>query len=186
MSDRPLTQQRLVASLASLLSTTPEPTVVPFLKAFWATMARQWTLLDVLRMDKFLLLVRRYIGASFEWMKRNGWSKIVVEEHSRMMAGEGGPLDPSATVPDGLRYHVLDCWVDELSGSDSERQLGGEVLETVMKPVREVADRGKSRVLRGRAKDVLEDKRLADWPSGEGGGEDDGFNEDEEWGGFDD
>jgi ribosomal RNA-processing protein 1 len=160
--------------------------VLPFLKAFWATMARQWTLLDVLRMDKYLLLVRRYLSASFEWLKKNNWEEKFVEEHSRMLEGEGGVLNPTATVPDGLRYHVLDCSVDELSKVDQERVLSEAVLELLMRPIRELTVRGRTRVLRERAKEVMKDKRLENWAAGEGDEGKDELNEDEEWEGIKD
>lgn len=79
MCDRPLPQQQLCADLAGLLWVLPTGTkneeeankvVVAWLRGFWATMAREWTTgIDVLRMEKFLLLVRRVLGASLVWMQ---------------------------------------------------------------------------------------------------------------------
>lgn len=71
MCDRPLPQQNLCAELAGLMRSLPRESVVPWLRGFWATMAREWTSIDVLRMEKFLLLVRRVLGASFAWMRRD-------------------------------------------------------------------------------------------------------------------
>lgn len=73
MCDRPLPQQALCADLADLvhlLGDDATATTTVWLRGFWATMAREWTGIDVLRMDKFLLLVRRVVGASFAWMRR--------------------------------------------------------------------------------------------------------------------
>jgi ribosomal RNA-processing protein 1 len=76
MCDRPLPQQALAQDLADLIYVLPdrpdgqeEVVVVAWLRGFWATMAREWTGIDVLRLDKFLLLVRRVLGASLAWMK---------------------------------------------------------------------------------------------------------------------
>jgi ribosomal RNA-processing protein 1 len=80
MCDRPLPQQALAQDLADLIYVLPqqgdggEEVVAAWLRGFWATMAREWTGIDVLRMDKFLLLVRRVLGASL------GWMKVVEEE----------------------------------------------------------------------------------------------------------
>ena len=49
MSDRPLTQQRLASDLASLVDSLDIKVVIPFLSAFWKTMAREWRGIDVLR-----------------------------------------------------------------------------------------------------------------------------------------
>jgi ribosomal RNA-processing protein 1 len=73
MCDRPLPQQALAQDLADLIYVLPDKgdgaVVVAWLRGFWATMAREWTGIDVLRLDKFLLLVRRVLGASLAWMK---------------------------------------------------------------------------------------------------------------------
>ncbi|KAI0594543.1 nucleolar protein,Nop52-domain-containing protein [Biscogniauxia sp. FL1348] len=70
MCDRALPQQQLCADLAGLTRALPdEAAVAPWLAAFWATVAREWTTgIDVLRMEKFLLLVRRVFAASLEWV----------------------------------------------------------------------------------------------------------------------
>ncbi|TLS30912.1 hypothetical protein PpBr36_03519, partial [Pyricularia pennisetigena] len=70
MCDRAIPQQNLCNDLAGLMHQLPRESVIPWLRGFWATMAREWTSIDVLRMEKFLLLVRRVLGASFSWMKR--------------------------------------------------------------------------------------------------------------------
>ena len=55
MSDKPLIQQRLAVDLAALVDTLHPESVLPFLNAFWKTMAREWNGIDVLRY--FILLV---------------------------------------------------------------------------------------------------------------------------------
>lgn len=90
MCDRPLPQQQLCADLAGLLWILPTAgaddddddekvkVVVSWLRGFWATMAREWaTGIDVLRMEKFLLLVRRMLGASLVWMQVRPDEEIV-------------------------------------------------------------------------------------------------------------
>jgi ribosomal RNA-processing protein 1 len=49
MSDRPRTQQQLARDLAGLVEILPSELVIPFLEAFWRTMAREWLGIDVLR-----------------------------------------------------------------------------------------------------------------------------------------
>lgn len=71
MCDRPLPQQQLCTDLAAVLWALPAAAVPRWLRAFWATMAREWTTgIDVLRMEKFLLLVRRMLGVSLVWMQQ--------------------------------------------------------------------------------------------------------------------
>lgn len=101
-----------------------------------------------------------------------------------MQGGRGGK------VPDGLRYHVLDVWVDGLESVAEE--MDQESLEQVLGPVRKLAKEGKTKVLRERAKGVLGDERLHEWMA-EDGKEVEGMqpggqqaDSDEEWGGFGD
>ena len=49
MSDRPLTQQQLASDLANLVDNVDEKAAIPFLSAFWRTMAREWRGIDVFR-----------------------------------------------------------------------------------------------------------------------------------------
>ncbi|EJT73109.1 ribosomal RNA-processing protein 1 [Gaeumannomyces tritici R3-111a-1] len=87
MCDRPLPQQNLCAELAGLMRSLPRESVVPWLRGFWVTMAREWTTIDVLRMEKFLLLVRRVLGASFAWMRR-GESEARAGKKQRKQSSE--------------------------------------------------------------------------------------------------
>ncbi len=128
-SDGPRTQQRLAVDLAALLDVMPDDAaVMPFLDAFWKTMAREWNGIDVLRMNKFLFLVRAYLGASFRYLARRGgkggggdsgeddggaWRASAVRAHNAVLRAT--PLSAAdGKVPNGLRYHVLDVFVDEL------------------------------------------------------------------------
>ncbi|KAJ5677167.1 uncharacterized protein N7477_002800 [Penicillium maclennaniae] len=66
-SDRPLTQQALARALSySLVPSLPQATVHRFLRAFWITIGRDFHSLDRLRLDKYLLLIRFYVGVAFE------------------------------------------------------------------------------------------------------------------------
>jgi len=126
-------------------------------------MAREWTGIDVLRMEKFLLLVRRYVGASFEVLKKGDW----LEEGE---CGVGAmeevwgevPLNVGdQRMPNGIRFHVLDLWVDELErvgclGEDVEEG----VLKRLLSPVRMLAKESPTKAVRRKAVEVLADERL--------------------------
>ncbi|RYO96353.1 hypothetical protein DL764_007489 [Monosporascus ibericus] len=136
MCDRPVPQQNLCAELASLQSSLPpspsgeeEQAVTQWLAAFWQTVAREWTGIDVLRLEKFLLLVRRVFGASVAWARDAG-AGVKGERGRRQDAllslFAQWPLETSgdlSKMPVGLRLHVLDIWVDEVERAGF---LGGE------------------------------------------------------------
>ena len=49
MSDKPRNQQQLARDLAGLIDVLPQEVVIPFLDAFWKTMAREWNGIGQLR-----------------------------------------------------------------------------------------------------------------------------------------
>ncbi|KAF2771795.1 hypothetical protein EJ03DRAFT_372735 [Teratosphaeria nubilosa] len=187
MSDKPLNQQRLARDLADLVDVlSTEENVLGFLEAFWKTMAREWGNIDALRMDKYLYLVRCYVGKGFEICRREEWEGTFTEKYLQIV--EGTPLEPrDAKIPNGLRYHVIDIYVDELDKTDGEKSAP---LERMLGPLRRVQKEGFVKTVRKRAEEALEDERIGDWKGekaeqtdeeGEEGKED---GEDDEFGGF--
>ncbi|KAH7330190.1 hypothetical protein BKA65DRAFT_508835 [Rhexocercosporidium sp. MPI-PUGE-AT-0058] len=172
MSDRPRTQQALANSLADLVSVLPPVSVIPFLRAFWQTMQREWTNIDVLRMEKFLLLARRYLGATFK-------------SHVELL--QEGPCNvEDVRVPNGMRFHVIDIYVDELErvGVLEEGQEGKEeILERLLVPLRALQKGSPTKPVRVKAKEALEDERLPGNQKVEG---EEAPKEDDGWGGFED
>ncbi|KAI4146327.1 MAG: hypothetical protein L6R39_003485 [Caloplaca ligustica] len=191
----PLPSQSLCNSLSSLLLSLPANQFIPFLRAFWNTIISNYTSIPSLRLDKYLLLIRYYVRSSFQYLKSQRWDSELVEEWTAVMEGEEeedglGPLSPgNRKVPDGVRYHVLDLWVDELEGvvgAEEDGMLKEGLDEMLMEPVKRLEREGGSKIVRSRAREVLEDERVREIAPDEerkemeNGRRDD----DEEWGGF--
>lgn len=191
MQDKPALQQRLSRDLASLVSTLRDTVVMPFLRAFWLTIAREWSHIEALRLDKYLYLIRQYVNVSFQFLSRNDWKREVVEEWNKVI--EEVPLEcKDMKIPNGLRYHVMDVYVDELEkvgGSEwEEKEERKQILETLVQPIEKMAKEGKLKVLRAAAKECLADERLRAWRGQEDEVIDKPEEEDEEaeWGGIED
>lgn len=158
MSDRALTQQALAASLADLVSIVPPETQITFLRAFWQTMQREWTNIDVLRMEKFLLLTRRYLGATFKVLEKGKWVESLVDDHLSLL--KEIPLNvEDPRVPNGMRYHVIDLYIDELErvGVLEEDE---NVVERLLAPLRDLAKSSPTKPVRTKCKEALVDERL--------------------------
>lgn len=104
------------------------------------------------------------------------------------------PLNPvDGKVPDGLRYHVLDVYVEELDRVDTPRS-GVLPLEVLLGPLRKLEKGGVSKAVRRRAGEALADERLGDWEGTtnkgkRAGGQSDGGGDESggpEWDGIDD
>lgn len=209
MCDRPIPQQNLCAELAGLLSVLPTPNddqgavVLPFLRAFWATLSREWTAIDVLRMEKYLLLVRRVFAASLAWVgdgkkgrKEGKWTGTRTDAMLQLL--EEWPLESKgdlSKVSVGLRLHVLDIWVDEVERLEllneedegDEDDESREFLDRIRKIV-EVQTKSTCKPVRARAKESLADDRLP-WNNAAPLDEemaDDGHHDRDSWAGFKD
>lgn len=212
MTDRPVPQQRLASDLANLADSLPGPQVVAtWFAAFWEVLGERWPHVDNLRMDKFLLLVRRVFTAQLRYARPGDESgEEVIKMLSEWPFEAVGDL---RKVPLGIRLHVLDLWVDELERAgfldDAEEE---EEAEEVSKKkdvrndekaggaeaqlVRRMGDLVQAlihcpiKAVRDRARETYDDERLP-WvekkeeESGEEN-EDTNMKDDDEWGGFDD
>lgn len=145
-------------------------------------MAREWTNIDVLRMEKFLLLTRRYLGAQFGVMKEAKWKKAVVAEQLELL--QEIPLNVSdPKIGNGIRYHVIDIYIDELerAGALEEGRKGAE-LEVLLAPLEELKKDSPTKSVRVKAKEALKDERLP----GNEKDEDEEMEDEGVWGGCQD
>ena len=123
------------------------------------------------------------VGAGGEGERGEGKGEEGKEEKEKP-----APLSPrDMKVADGIRYHVLDIWVDELvKVVADEKKVEEKVLESIMAPVRRLGDEGRTKIVRSRARDVLRDERLREIVNMGGGGGDEGDDDDETWEGIED
>jgi ribosomal RNA-processing protein 1 len=183
MTDRPLPQQRLATDLANLLHTMKPECAIPWLRGFWTVVGIQWTGIDVYRLEKFLLLVRRVFASHVRFLRERGWNDADVEAIVGVLAEY--PFDKEGDMrktPVGIRLHAMDIWVDEL---EREEALKHSEAEAFVKSLGEVVLALKTcpvKPVRQRAVECYEDERLP-WVQAASGDEQE---DDDEWGGIDD
>jgi len=127
----------------------------PYHTAFHETITREWASIDSHRMNKYLLLVRfvmqqlfricfkpqqnvnqGQIKASKKTVSRKRASTVDAEVSKSRKATSilttlrtVGPLNPKdPKIPNGLRLHILDIWVDELFGTLSALEAESEAV----------------------------------------------------------
>ncbi|CAK7219446.1 hypothetical protein SBRCBS47491_003846 [Sporothrix bragantina] len=157
MADRAPAQQRLCDELAGLPAAVKlsDAAVNAWLRAFWATMAREWTTgIDVLRMEKFMLLVRRVLNAQLTWMVNGD-----ADDSSSKKTEKTKKAQPTSASAHDLGLEILAQWPfnpegeaeveetptasDEDNGEDNEngeearrpRKRSRKVVPTVHIPV---------------------------------------------------
>ncbi|CAF3509875.1 hypothetical protein SNK03_006829 [Fusarium graminearum] len=183
MTDRPLPQQRLATDLANLLFTLKPVCAIPWLRAFWTVLGLQWTGIDVLRLEKFLLLVRRVFASHVRFLREREWKDGDVEAIVGILAEF--PFDKEGDLrknPVGIRLHALDIWVDELEREKALEQPEAEAFVKSLGDVVIALKRCPVKPVRARAGDSYEDERLP-WVQAASGGEEE---DDDEWGGIED
>lgn len=124
-------------------------------------MGREWNNIDVLRMEKFLLVVRRYVNSTFSVLKDSKWKESRVKEVLAVM--EEVPLNvEDMRIPMGLRFHVIDIWVDELEkvGVLEDTPENRQVQELVMAPILKLREGSPTRTVRAKAREALNDERI--------------------------
>ncbi|KAG0266327.1 hypothetical protein DFQ27_009863 [Actinomortierella ambigua] len=134
MSDKPVIQQQLSDTLSSLILRVPREAVMHFISAFWETIAAEWNNIDRLRMDKYYFLLRRFIYYSFKMLKENNWDLATIEEYTTLMIN--GPLNASnKTVPDSIRYHIIEIYLEELERNVKPEESGEVPSAQLLEPM---------------------------------------------------
>lgn len=193
-SDRPRTQQRLADDLANLLLVIDSKTFIGFLSAFWTIIARDWDGIDKHRIDKFYLLIRRYVAAALRRLQNEGWEDDWIEAYNQVMREI--PLNvPDAKIPNALRLHMFDIYLDEMekvfkeSLDDEEDTIDGEKfpISKLLEPVEKIAKDSRQKLIRQNATMyILQDERLKQWGVAAADSDSDDDDDDEsEWKGFD-
>ncbi|KAF9579353.1 hypothetical protein BGW38_004429 [Lunasporangiospora selenospora] len=134
MSDKPVIQQQLSDTLSSLILRVPRQGVMPFIAAFWKIICAEWNGIDRLRLDKFYFLLRCFVLYSFRMLKENEWDLDTIEEYNNVMIN--GPLNATnPTVPDGIRFHLIEIYLQELEKTVDVAQSGEVPTAHILKPM---------------------------------------------------
>ena len=69
-----------ISGMVHCFEASPPDTAVAFMSGFFATLGREWTGLDRFRMDKFMMLARRFLRQTFVFAKKSDWSDDIVDK----------------------------------------------------------------------------------------------------------
>ncbi|CCG82247.1 Ribosomal RNA-processing protein 1 homolog [Taphrina deformans PYCC 5710] len=162
-SDRTLVQQNLANDLSNLVLTVRDNNLMPFLNAFWITICREWNSIDILRLDKFYTLLRRFIGTAFQKLRKLSWKESFVNEYISLL--EALPLSvDNVKVPNGIRYHLADIYIEELSKAVPEQERKKVPIDIFLRPFETIITKSPTKAVRLRVmKSVFEDKTLTEY-----------------------
>ncbi|XP_029327503.1 ribosomal RNA processing protein 1 homolog B isoform X2 [Mus caroli] len=100
-----------------------------FIQTFWQTMNREWQGIDKLRLDKYCMLIRLVLRQSFEVLKRNAWEESQITLFLDILMKE--VLSPESRAPDGIRAHLIDVYLDELTTVGGAELLADQNLKLI-------------------------------------------------------
>ncbi|CAE6416586.1 unnamed protein product [Rhizoctonia solani] len=158
MSDKPLVQQDLSSELANLVLVIPSlESAVGFVHGFWEAMVREWAGIDRYRINKYYMLIRRFVNATFRLLLKHEWNNEACDAINGILQGSGGPLCPDdKTVPASLSYHLADIYLEELDKAlDTSDKDGKTPLITLLNPFIHLASRTSNKITYGRMQTTL-------------------------------
>ncbi|XP_063545655.1 ribosomal RNA processing protein 1 homolog isoform X2 [Cydia strobilella] len=140
MSDKPLVQEDLCESIAAILDLFPTEQLsnaMLLAKAGFKMLATEWFGIDQHRIDKFLMLVRRYLRGALRCVHRSGWSEDACNQFANMLSGKDGLLALKTPLyarnANSLVIHIADCYLEEIS-KVSSGEISPESLVILLRP----------------------------------------------------
>ncbi|WOO86146.1 Ribosomal RNA processing protein 1 B [Vanrija pseudolonga] len=176
MSDKPLVQQGLASELSNLLldispavkggkkekEAAKLEAAIAFLEGFWTSLVREWNGIDRLRMDKYYMLIRRYVNATFRLLARAGWSEAAVSAVNDIMSAKSGPMSwQDRAVPSSLATHLADVYLEELDKVLADEDVEPAPLVAILAPHIALLARTTTPAVHKRLQSVLFDRVLA-------------------------
>ncbi|KAK8918265.1 hypothetical protein KSP39_PZI021098 [Platanthera zijinensis] len=113
-SDKAPAQLELINRLAFILSSLPPPLAGNYLEAFLITIRREWSGIDFFRLNKFYLLIRKFLRHVFILIKNNSWNLDLTDRIIGILL-KGSLLSTDKFSAAGVNYHISEIFLDELS-----------------------------------------------------------------------
>ncbi|KAI3651154.1 hypothetical protein MP228_004635 [Amoeboaphelidium protococcarum] len=131
MCDKPANQERAANGIASLIFLMGDDDAVvcmELLRGFWIIMAREWAKIDKYRLDKFYLLVKRVMVATFEFLisveHDTALFEACIELYQDVLMSSVLNVDDPPRCPRGLLYHLtgyyLACYQEAVESSQQK------------------------------------------------------------------
>lgn len=149
-------QSELVNRLASLLLHLDLSVAVQYFSVFLLTMRREWSGIDALRLDKFYLLIRRFLHQFFGLLKKHSWDLELCRRLVQVLE-ERVFFTDDKFHGNGVNYQIAAVFLEELRPF---LPLSKEVIGTLFKPFVISMSKLPDKVLLGKIKSNLFDVLL--------------------------
>ncbi|XP_073144317.1 uncharacterized protein [Henckelia pumila] len=154
-ADKTPNQVALIDKLTSLFLSLQPSFSLEFFRGFLLTLRREWSGIDRLRLDKFYLLIRRFVRALFELMRLRKWDCELLGKYLRVLEDDGF-LAEDKLQGNGVNYQVASVYLEELKGI--KFPVTQEMVDLILRPFFAVMMRSKDRILLGKVKSCVFDE----------------------------
>ncbi|XP_072166313.1 uncharacterized protein [Diadema setosum] len=184
MCDKPVIQEELADQISDMVHCFQQPQqAITFYDTYLLTMKREWIGIDHLRMDKFLMLVRRTYRQMLVLLHNNDWDQSLLQLFLNSL--RRSVLNPAMDgCPDGLRYQLAHVYLDELAREGTE-ELTPQQASSFLAPFAELVAKTLNKKLRDVMledifQDVVERSNVGEEKEEEEEDEDEGIASDED------
>ncbi|XP_022868005.1 ribosomal RNA-processing protein 1 homolog, partial [Olea europaea var. sylvestris] len=156
-TDKAPNQLALVNRLTSLFLILEFPVSFQYFSKFVLTLRREWPGIDRLRLDKFYLLIRRFMRTLFELMKLKQWNLELLGKFMSVLENYGFMADDKLRG-NGVNYHIVSVFLEELK--EVRFPVSKEVVDVIFGPFFVVLMKSKDRILVGKVTSCVFDELL--------------------------
>ncbi|XP_022720916.1 ribosomal RNA processing protein 1 homolog [Durio zibethinus] len=140
------TQSDLIDKLSSVLPKLEPGLSIQYFSVFLLTMRREWNGIDKLRLDKFCLLIRRFLNCFFSMLKKWSWDLDLSRRSIRVLV-DGTFLADDKFNGNGVNYHIALVFLEEIRRFLPVKK---EVVEVLLEPFVGIMGKVSDKVLVGK------------------------------------
>ncbi|KAF6261227.1 nucleolar protein,Nop52-domain-containing protein [Scenedesmus sp. NREL 46B-D3] len=172
-SDKTPVQTELAERLAGLLQQMRPAMAQLYWAGLLATLRREWFAMDHHRLDKFLMLVRKFVAALLARLADTQWDAAAITSLTTQLPLQQQLIPASSSKSLGLSYHLADVWLQELKQLPSQQQqaLSQQALLLLLEPFVAVLEAAGEQPLLGRIKEAVFDVLVCDITAAAAGGD---------------
>lgn len=148
-ADKTPNQVALIDRLISMFLSLKPAVSLEFFRGFLVTLRREWSGIDRLRLDKFYLLIRRFVRALFELMRLRKWDLDILGEYIGVLENDSFLADDKLQG-NGVNYHVASVFLEELAAVGFP--VRKEVVDVILGPFFAIMKKGTDKILLGKVK----------------------------------
>ncbi|CAN4114673.1 unnamed protein product [Withania somnifera] len=158
-SDKAPAQALLIKRICSMVKFLDLSLFLHYYSTFLITLCREWNGIDHLRLDKFYLLIRMFIRAVFELLrKKYCWDLEVIGKCNEVLENNVFFVKDKVLLGHGVGYHVVSVFLDELKQCFAP--VKEDVVVCLFKPFLSVIGKSEDKIMVGKVKSCVFEELL--------------------------